>query len=84
MATRPYTVELHPDAFDLVAREAQRRGVSPDQIVEEIVRTDLGRGGGDDLDALLDRATRLWATLPPVDAVALARDSRAELEARGA
>jgi hypothetical protein len=82
--TTPVYVELQPDAFDLVAREAQRRGVSPDQIVEEIVRSDLGRGGAADLDALFDRVTRLWATLPPIDAVALARDGRAEREARGA
>ena len=41
MAARPHTIELQPEAFDLVKREAERRGLSPDQLVEEIIRTDL-------------------------------------------
>jgi hypothetical protein len=75
---------LQPDAFDLAAREARRRGVSPDQLVEEIVRTDLGRGDGDDLGRAARSSHAAVGDVPPIDAVALARDSRADLEARGA
>lgn len=54
MTTRPHTIELQPDACDLLAREARRRGLSPDQIVEEIVRTDLAASAAD-LDVVLRR-----------------------------
>jgi hypothetical protein len=84
MASRAHTIELQADAFDLVNREAQRRGVSPDQVVEEIIRTDLAVVHGGDLDAALRRATELRQTLPRLDGVALAREARADLEARSA
>lgn len=84
MASRAHTIELQADAYDLVSREAQRRGVSPDQIVEEIIRTDLAVLHGSDLDATLRRAAELRSTLPPMDGVAFARAARADLEARGA
>lgn len=83
MAVRSHTIELAPDAFDLVSREAQRRGVSPDQVVEEIIRTDLAVTKGDLLSALRGAAD-LRATLPRLDGLALAREARADLEARGA
>lgn len=83
MAARPHTIELQPDAFNLVTREAARRGVSPDQVVEEIIRTDLAARRGD-LDAALRRAADLRSTLPRLDGVALAREARDELEARNA
>lgn len=83
MAMRSRTIELASDAFDLVSREAQRRGVSPDQLVEEIIRTDLA-ATGDDLVAALRGAAELRSTLPRLDGVALAREARADLEARGA
>ena len=84
MAPRPHTIELQPDAFDLVSREAERRGISADQVVEEIVRTDLTVTRRGDLDAALRRAADLRSTLPRVDGVALAREARDELEARSA
>jgi hypothetical protein len=84
MAARPHTIELQPDAFDLVTREAARRGVSPDQVVEEIIRTDLAMTRRGDLDAALRRAADLRLTLPRLDGVALAREARDELEARSA
>jgi hypothetical protein len=83
MASRPHTIELKPDAFDLVSREAERRGVTPDQVVEEIIRTDLAVVGGD-LDAVLNRAAALRSTLPSLDGVVVAREPRADLQARGA
>lgn len=84
MATSPRTIELQPDAYDLVVREAERRGVEPDALVDELVRTDLGRQANGDLDAALDALAEFRAGLPPIDAVALVREGRDELEARGA
>jgi hypothetical protein len=75
---------LKPDAFELVSREAERRGVSPDQVVEEIIRTDLTVVHGGELDAALRRAATLRSTLPRLDGVVLAREARADLQARGA
>ena len=84
MVTSPRTIELKPDAYDLVVREAERRGVQPDALVDELVRTDLGQRANGDLNAALDALAELRAGLPPVDAVALVREGRDELEARGA
>ncbi len=84
MTSRPHTIELKPDAFELVSREAERRGVSTDQVVEEIIRTDLAVVPGGDLDAALRRAATLRSTLPRLDGVVLAREARADLQARGA
>jgi len=83
MATSPRTIELQPDAYDLVVREAERRGVAPDAVVDQLVRTDLRRGNGE-LVAALDALAEFRAALPPIDAVALVREGRDELEARGA
>jgi len=84
MATSPRTIELQPDAYELVVREAKRRGLQPDELVDELVRMDLGQPGQGDLDAALDALAEFRADLPPIDAVALVREGRAELEARGA
>ena len=84
MASRAHIIELAADAFDLVNREAQRRGVSPDRVVEDIIRTDLAVVHGGELDAALRRAADLRSTLPRLDGVALAHDARADLEARSA
>ena len=83
MALRTHTIELAPDTFDLVSREARRCGVSFDKVVTDIVRTDLAAIGGDDLQAVLRRAADVRWTLPGLDGVALAHEARAELEARG-
>ena len=84
MATRSHTVELQPDSYALVEREAERRGVRPDALVDDLVRNDLSPPPSSDLDDLLRRAAEFRAMLPPIDAVALARESRDELEARSA
>jgi len=84
MATSPRTIELQPDAYELVVREAKRRGLQPDELVDELVRMDLGQPGQGDLDAALDALAEFRADRPPSDAVALVREGRAELEARGA
>jgi hypothetical protein len=46
------------------------------------VRTDLGQGNGD-LVAALDALAEFRAGPPPIDAVALVREGRDELEPRG-
>jgi hypothetical protein len=84
MATECRAIELRPDAYALVKREAERRGVAPEQVVDEMVRTDLGKPDVVDLDVVLRRAAALRAKLPPMDGVVLARESRADLEVRGA
>jgi len=65
-------------------REAERRGVEPDALVDELVRTDLGQRAKRDLNAALDALAEFRAGLPPIDAVALVREGRDELDARGA
>lgn len=84
VATTPRTIELQPDAYDLVVREAERRGVEPDALVDELVRTDLARQENGDLKAALDALAEFRAGLPPIDAAALVREGRDELEARDA
>jgi hypothetical protein len=64
MATRLRAIELQPDAYDLVVREADRRGVEPDALVDELVRTDLGRQANGDVDAALDALAEFRAGLP--------------------
>ena len=83
MATSRRTIKLQPDVYDLVVREAERRGVEPDALVDELVRTDLGRRNAD-LNAALDALAEFRAGLPPIDTVALIREGRPKLEARGA
>ncbi len=83
MATRPRPIHLQPDAYELLAREAARRGVEPDQLADELVRSDLTDVPQTDLGAALDALAEFRAELPPIDAVALVRAGRDELEARG-
>jgi hypothetical protein len=84
MATRDRTVQLQQDAYDLLVREAERRGVAPEALADELVRADLGGPGRADTAAALDALAEFRAELPPTDAVTLVREARAELEARGA
>lgn len=84
MTTRRRTIELQRDAYDLVAREAERRGVEPGAVVDELVRSSLGRQANSDLDSALAALAEFRAGSPPVDAVALVRAGRDDLEARSA
>jgi hypothetical protein len=81
VATR--AIHLPQASYDLLRREANRRGVQPDALADELVRADLGQGNGD-LDRALAGLAELRERLPPIDGVALAREARAELERRGA
>ena len=83
MATADRTVQLQQDAYDLLVKEAARRGVEPEALADELLRADLASAGRGDLEAALDRLAELRAGLAPADAVALVRDGRAELEERG-
>lgn len=82
MAMTPHTIELGADAFDRVAREAQRRGVSPNEVVDEIIRADLPNDMGMDLDSTLRRAAGLRSMLQPIDGVEVSRQARDDLQSR--
>jgi hypothetical protein len=81
MVTR--TIHLPESSYALLSTEAQRRGLDPDALADELLRTDLGTGDGQDLDATLQSLAELRARLPEIDGVVLARDARAQLEQRG-
>jgi hypothetical protein len=81
MATR--TIHLPESSYALLSAEAQRRGLDPDALADELLRTDLATSDGHDLDATLQSLAELRARLPEIDGVVLARDARAELEQRG-
>lgn len=82
MATRPRKVRLSPGSYDLLKREASRRGTDPDALAEELLRADLADRAGGDLDATLASLADFRERLPEIDGVALARDARDELQAR--
>jgi hypothetical protein len=83
MVTSQHTVRLAQASYDLLLQEATRRGIAPDALADELLRTDLGPTAGD-LDGALSNLAELRAQLPDIDGVTLARDARAELEHRGA
>jgi hypothetical protein len=83
MATQPRTVRLGETSYDLLLREAKRRGVEPDTLADELVRDDLSRPRGD-IRAALAGLAEFRAKLPDIDGLALAREARADLEKRGA
>lgn len=80
MATRPRAVRLQPRSYDLLQREATRRGTDPDALAEELVRAQLGGAGngdpGDTLAGLPD--------LPGHRRLRPAREARRDLEQRDA
>jgi len=84
MAAADRTVQLQQDAYDLLVKEAARRGVEPEALADELLRADLAAAERRDQEAALDALAEFRAGLPPADAVALVREGRAELEARHA
>jgi hypothetical protein len=84
MATRPRAVRLQATSYELLQREARRRGIDPDALADELVRTKLEGVANGDLDAALAGLAELRAGLPDIDGVALAREARRDLEQRGA
>jgi hypothetical protein len=83
MANSERTIRLPQASYDLLLQEANRRGVEPDALTDELVRTDLGANTGD-LQGALAGLAELRTRLPDIDGVALAREARTQLEHRGA
>jgi hypothetical protein len=81
MATR--TIHLPESAYALLSAEARRRGLDPDALADELVRSDLAAHGERDLEATLKSLAELRAKLPEIDGSVLARDARTQLERRG-
>jgi hypothetical protein len=80
MATQ--TIHLPESSYALLSAEAQRRGLDPDALADELVRADLAAGSEQDLEAALTDLAEFRARLPEIDGVVLARDARAQLEQR--
>lgn len=53
MATHPRAVRLQETSFELLQREARRRGIDPDALADELVRTKREAVATGDLDAAL-------------------------------
>jgi hypothetical protein len=83
MATRARTIRLPKTSYELLQQEANRRGIEPDALADELLRTDLGASTGD-LQSALAGLAELRTRLPSIDGLALAREARTELEHRGA
>lgn len=81
MAMRERVVHLPQASYDLLLQEANRRGVDPDALADELLRTDLRASAGD-LQSALAGLAGLRTRLPDIDGVTLARAARAELELR--
>ncbi len=81
MATR--TIHLPESSYALLSAEAQRRGLDPDALADELVRADLAARGVQDLETTLKRLAEFRARLPEIDGIVLAHDARGQLERRG-
>jgi hypothetical protein len=81
VATR--AIHLPQASYDLLQHEASRRGVQPDALADELVRTNLAGERGDMQGALAGLA-ELRRRLPHIDGVTLAHDARAKLDRRSA
>lgn len=84
VATRDRTVRLTSDSYELLEEAARKRGIDPDALADELLRSDLAAQSGEDLDAVLASSDELRARLPEIDGVALAREAREELDDRPA
>ena len=80
MATR--TIHLPESSYALLSAEAQRRGVDPDALADELVRADLAAHGEQDIETTLKSLAEFRARLPEIDGIVLARDARTQLEHR--
>jgi hypothetical protein len=67
MATR--TIHLPESSYALLSAEAQRRGLDPDALADELVRADLAAGSEQDLEAALTDLAEFRARLPEIDGV---------------
>jgi hypothetical protein len=84
MATRTRTVHVSSDAYDRLVHEAERRGVAPDALADELVKADLSPVEFDLERTLTDLAeVRSRLRGGGLDAVEVVRAGRDELERRG-
>ena len=83
MATRDRVIHVTPDAYDRLEREAGRRGVQPDTLADELLAAELAPASSDLESILADLADVRSRVRGPVDAVAVVREGRRELEQRG-
>lgn len=83
------TLRLAAEDYEQLTAEAHRRGMRSDALAEVYVRAGLARTSETEAARqrqaalkALDHLATLTADLPPIDAVAIARASRAQLEQR--
>jgi hypothetical protein len=88
MIIREHTVRLDEATYGTLEAEARRRDVAPDLLASQLVREHLGEAGADQrhrVRAALDALGAIRAQVTgPVDAGALVRQGRDELELRTA
>lgn len=83
MATRDRVIHVTPDAYDRLERVGGRRGVQPDELANELLAAELAPASSDLESILSDLADVRNRVRAPVDAVALVREGREELQRRG-
>jgi hypothetical protein len=82
MATRDRVIHVTPDAYDRLEREADRRGVAPDDLADELLGAELAPAHSDLESVLADLAQIRSRVREPFDAVGVVREGREELERR--
>jgi hypothetical protein len=82
MATRDRIIHVTPDAYDRLEREAGRRGVPPDALADELLAAELAPAKSDLESVLAGLAEIRGRVRGPIDAVAVVRQGREELERR--
>jgi hypothetical protein len=82
MATRDRVIHVTPDAYDRLEQEAGRRGMPPDALAEELLAAELAPAKPELDGVLADLAEIRGRVRGPVDAVAVVREGREELEHR--
>ncbi len=82
MATRAHPIHLRNETYAALEREAQLRQVEPDELADDLVRAQLPSESGQ-MQAALTALAAVSAKMPEVDAVALVREGREELDRRG-
>ena len=83
MAARDRVIHVTPNAYDRLAHEAGRRGVPPDALADQLLAAELSPLKAD-LEAILGDLAEIRSRVRgSVDAVAVVREGREELDRRG-
>lgn len=83
MATKARTVHLSGETYDRLITEAERRGMPPDVLADELMKADLAPSD-DQFDLVLADLEQIRRRVRgTIDAVAIVREGRDELERRG-